>query len=255
MTTEQGVVYSRVGDHAIASRLATVGERAATSQHKSVDELLGKLRGFQVNASESKERLIEQYVNLAQLIERSTPILCPEKSSVATKIPEGKVLTRLLLSSFADTFETYLADLLFEIYLAKPETLKSPSPVTVQEVLDCLDRESFVRFVATRKIGGLKKGNVKGLIEDNKQIQGLGGFSDNSITEIDNIFQIRHLYVHSNGHVDSKFANSVSGRFQIGDEHRMTIDEICEAANLLSTTADQLDRAAIAKYGLSISEP
>jgi len=258
VTTEQGVVYSRVGDHTITSRLATLvteGERGASSQHKCVDELLRMLEGFKINASESKQRLIEQYINLAQLIERSTPVLCPEKTSVVTNIAEGKVLARLLLSSFADTFEAYLADLLFEIYLAKPETLKSLSPVTVQEVLDCLDREAFVRFVATKKIGELKKGNVKGLIKENKQIQGLGAFSDSIITEIDELFQIRHLYVHSNGRVDSKFANSVSGRFQVGDEHQMTVDEICKAANLLSTTVDQLDKAAIAKYALSISEP
>lgn len=255
VTTEQGVIYSRVGDHTITSRLATEDEGGIRSQHKNVDELLMKLDRFKVKASESKQRLIEQYINLTQLIERSTPILCPEKTSLITNIAEGKVLARLLLSSFADTFETYLADLLFEIYLAKPETLKSPSPVTVQEVLDCFDREAFIRFVATRKISGLKKGNVKGLIEENKQIQSLGVFSDSIITEIDELFQIRHLYIHSNGRVDSKFANSVSGKFQIGDEHKMTVDEICEAANVLSTTVDQLDKAAIAKYGLAISEP
>lgn len=256
VTTEQGVIYSRVGDHTITSRLATEGERGTRSQHKSIDELLRKLEEFKVKASESKQRLVEQYINLTQLIERSTPILCPEKTSIVTSIAEGKVLARLLLSSFADTFETYLADLLFEIYLAKPETLKSSSAVEVREVLDCFDREAFIRFVATRKISGLKKGNVKGLIEENKQIKNLEVFSDSSIiTEIDELFQIRHLYVHSNGRVDSKFANSVSGKFQIGDEHQMTVDEICKAATLLSTTVDQLDEAAINKYGLSISEP
>ena len=166
-----------------------------------------------------------------------------------------RTLARLLLSSFADTFETYLAALLFEIYLAKPETLKSPSPVTVQEVLDCLDREAFIQFVATRKTSGLKKGNVKGLIEENKQIQVLGVFSDSIITEIDELFQIRHLYVHNNGRVDSKFAHSASGGLHIGDEHQMTVDEICKAADRFSTTVDQLDNAAIVKYGLSISEP
>jgi hypothetical protein len=254
VTTEQGVIYSRVGDHTITSRLATEGEGETRSQHEIIAKLLNELEAFKVKASEAKQRLIEQYINLTQLIERSTPILCPEKTSLVTNKAEGKVLARLLLSSFADSFENYVTNLLFEIYLAKPETLKTSSPVTVQEVLDCFDMEAFIRFVATRKISGLKKGNVKGLIEENKQIQNLEVFSDSIIKEIDEIFQTRHLYVHSNGRVDSKFANSVSGEYQIGDEHNMTIDEICNAANLLSTTADQLDRAAIAKYGLSISE-
>jgi len=254
VTAEQGVIYSRVGDHTITSRLDTASERETRDRHEIVDELLRKLDSFKVKATESKQRLLGQYINLVQLIERSVTILCPEKTSIATNVAEGKVLARLLLSSFADTFETYLADLLFEIYLAKPETLKSPSPVTVQEVLDCLDREAFIRFVATRKISSLKKGNVKGLIEENKQIQGLGVFSDSISTEIDDIFQIRHLYVHNNGRVDSKFSNSRAGKFQVGDEHQMTVDDICKAVNLLSAVVDQLDRTVIAKYDLSISE-
>jgi hypothetical protein len=254
VTTEQGVVYSRVGNHNITSRLATNDEIGARSQNQKISELLRNLESYKVEASESKQRFIEQYVSLAQLIERSTPILSPEKTSLVTKIAEGKVLARMLLSAFADTFEAYLADLIFEIYLAKPETLKSRSPVTVQEVLDCLDRESFIRFIATRKISSLKKGNVKGLIEENKQIQVLGVFSDTIITEIDKVFQIRHLNVHSNGRVDIKFANNVAGNFQIGDDYQMTVDEICDAANLLSTVSDQVDRAAIAKYNLSISD-
>jgi hypothetical protein len=254
ITTEQGVVYSRVGDRQIANRLATKDEVVPRSQNKKVYELLTDLENYKVNASESKQRLIEQYISLTQLIERSTSILCPEKTSLITKIAEGKVLARMLLSSFADSFETYLADLLFEIYLAKPETLKSASTVMVQEVLDFPDREALIRFVATRKIGGLKKGNVKGLVDENLQIKDLGVIKNNDITEIDQLFQIRHLYVHSNGRVDAKFASKVSGNFQIGEEYQMSVDEICDAASFLSRMADQLDKAAIAKYNLSISE-
>jgi hypothetical protein len=254
VTTEQGIVYSRVGVSQITNRLATNDELALRSQNKRVHELLTNLESYKGGASESKQRLIEQYMSLTHLIERSASILYPEKTSVATTIAEGKVLSRMLLATFADSFETYLADLLFEIYLAKPDTLKSPSPTTVQEVLDFPDRESFIRFVATRKVSSLKKGNVKDLVEENKQIKVLGVIFKNVIAEIDQLFQIRHLYVHNNGRVDTKFASKVTGDFQIGQEHQMSVDQICDAAIFLSRMADQVDKAAIAKYGLSISE-
>jgi hypothetical protein len=252
--TEQGVVYIRVGDRQIANRLATKDEAVPRSQNKKIYELLTTLENYKVNASESKQRLIQQYISLTQLIERSTSILCPEKTTSVTTIAEGKVLMRMLLSTFADSFETYLADLLFEIYLAKPETLKSPSPVTVEEILDFPDRESLIRFVATRKVSGLKKGNVKELVKENQQIKVLGVVFNNLITEIDQLFQIRHLYVHNNGRVDTKFASKVPGDFKIGEEHQMSVDEVCDATSFLAKIADQLDKAAIAKYGLSISE-
>jgi hypothetical protein len=42
---------------------------------------------------------------------------------------------RILFSSCADNFEIFMSDLLYEIYLAKPETLKSNAQVTVKDVL------------------------------------------------------------------------------------------------------------------------
>jgi hypothetical protein len=41
----------------------------------------------------------------------------PKGSSVPTDNPEGKMLMRILFSSCADTFETFMSDLLYEIYL------------------------------------------------------------------------------------------------------------------------------------------
>lgn len=46
----------------------------------------------------------------------------------------------------ADNFEIYLSDLLYEIYLANPSTLKSHQQVTIKEVLDCADMQEFVLY-------------------------------------------------------------------------------------------------------------
>jgi len=50
----------------------------------------------------------------------------------------------ILFSSCADTVHTFMSDLLYEVYLAKPQTLKSDAPVTVKEVLDCSDMQEFI---------------------------------------------------------------------------------------------------------------
>ena len=50
------------------------------------------------------------------------------------------MLLRILFASCADTFETFMSGL-YEIYLAKPDTLKSDAPVKVKDVLDRADME------------------------------------------------------------------------------------------------------------------
>ena len=76
---------------------------------------------------------------------------------------------RILFSSCADTFETSCPTCLYEIYLAKPETLKSDATVTVKEVLDCSDMQEFITRYAKEKLKKLQRGSVKGFIADNKR--------------------------------------------------------------------------------------
>lgn len=132
-------------------------------------------------------------------------LLYPETPIKFTEVKEGKVLGRILYSSVVDNFETYLSDILFEIYLAKPDTLKSEQMVKVEDVLNCSDIQEFITFWAKQKIGKLQKGSVKGFIADNKQIKDLNVISKPVQEEIERILQIRHLYSHRNGIVDDKF--------------------------------------------------
>ena len=37
-----------------------------------------------------------------------------------------------------------MSDLLYQIYLARPEALKSDAPVKVKDVLDCADMQEFI---------------------------------------------------------------------------------------------------------------
>lgn len=66
------------------------------------------------------------------------------------------ILIRIFLSC-ADNFEIYLSDLLYEIYLANPSTLKSIQQVTIKEVLDCAYMQEFVLFWAKKKTKQITK--------------------------------------------------------------------------------------------------
>ncbi|AOW21226.1 AlbA family DNA-binding domain-containing protein [Urechidicola croceus] len=202
-------------------------------------------------ATYSKIKFIEHYQSILKIVDDLRNILYPESPENPTKNQEGKILARILFSSVVDNFETYLSDLLYEIFLAKPQTLKSQQTVTIEEVLNCSDLQEFVKYWAKQKIGKLQKGSVKGFIEDTKQIRDLKILDNNEQYQVEKILQIRHLYAHRNGIVDEKFLQFFTNEYVIGSEHQMSIQEIFENLDYLVDVVNRIDLGASNKYKLS----
>lgn len=211
------------------------------------------LEDFKKNATNAKIKVIEHYQSVLKIFDDLGGILYPQSPTVPTNNAEGQILTRILYSSFVDNFETYLSDLLYEIFLAIPASLKSQQTVTIEEVLNCSDMQEFIRYWAKEKLGKLQRGSVKGFIEDTDQIRNLKVIDKNEVKEIEATLQIRHLYAHRNGVVDEKFIRHVDGPFQLNQVHTMTIEEICNRMEYLVEIINKLDSASVKKYRLVIS--
>lgn len=242
-------VYKRVGDFI---KLANATEiQFKPNGYPRIRDINEQLERYKQNATNAKTRLLEHYQSILKIIDDLGQNLYPDDANTPTNNQEGKVLSRILFSSFADNFETYLSDLLYEIYLACPSTLKSKQEVTVEEVLNCSDLQEFVSYIAKQKLGKLQKGSVKGFIQENKQIRDLGVLNKQEQDEIEKILQIRHLYSHRNGIVDEKFLQYFIGQFDLNSEHQMSICEICDKLCYLAEIVNQIDSAAINKYKLA----
>lgn len=198
----------------------------------------------------ARAKLLDHYESVLLILDDLAKLLYPKGSSVPTDNAEGKMLMRILFSSCADNFEIFMSDLLYEIYLAKPETLKSSATVTVKEVLDCSDMQEFIGRYAKEKLKKLQRGSVKGFISDNKQIKSLGVFDAGRQAEIEKILQIRHLYAHQNGLVDERFREYFPAA-TLNDEYRMTLDEFLTRLEYLAQTIDAVDQAARNDYQLA----
>src|ERR1035437_2464499 len=193
---------------------------------------------------------LDHYESVLRILDDLAKLLYPKGSGVPTDNPEGKMLMRILFSSCADTFETFMSDLLYEIYLAKPQTLKSEATVTVKEVLDCSDMQEFITRYAKEKLTKLQRGSVKGFIADNKAIKSLNVFDATRIEEIEKILQIRHLYTHQNGIIDEKFRKSFP-LTKVNDEYRMTLDEFLDRFDYLAQAIEAVDEAARKDFKLA----
>lgn len=245
----EGKVFTRKGEGIILSNPTTNIFQAGG--YNRISFLDTTLESFKSKTTDSKLKLLEHYQSILKMLDNLKPLLYPESPDKITNIKDGKVLSRILFSSVVDNFETYLSDILFEIYLAKPETLKSEQMVKVEDVLNCSDIQEFITFWAKLKIGKLQKGSVKGFIADNKQIKDLNVICNIIQEEIEKILQIRHLYSHRNGIIDDKFLKYFPAGYPYGSEHQMSVDEILDKIEYLSNIIDKIDNAAIIKYNLS----
>jgi hypothetical protein len=219
--------------------------------YQKIKDINQQLESYKANATNAKIRLIEHYQSILKIMDDLGTLLYPTDVNMPTGNQEGKILSRILYSSFVDNFETYLSDLLYEIFLANPATLKSKQQVTIEEVLNCTDLQDFIRYWAKEKLGKLQKGSVKGFIKENKQIRDLEVIDEVIQDEIERILQVRHLYAHRNGIVDEKFLQFFTGEFAANTEHTMTINQICDKLLYLAEIANEIDHKATNTYSLS----
>lgn len=245
----EGKIFTREGDRIILSNPSK--NIFQTGGYKRISSINTSLESFKSNTTDSKLKLLEHYQSILKMLDNLKLLLYPNSPNKNTDVREGKVLLRILFSSIVDNFETYLSDILFEIYLAKPETLKSEQMVKVEDVLNCSDIQEFITFWAKQKIGKLQKGSVKGFISDNKQIKDLNVINNSIQDEIERILQIRHLYSHRNGIIDDKFLKYFPTGYSYGTEHQMSVDEILSKIEYLADIIDKIDQTTIIKYNLS----
>lgn len=242
-------IYVRKGNQNILSNPEI--REVSAGQLPEVSKLTNDLINFRTGSTGAKSKFIDHYSGVLNIIDDLKNLLYPISATTPTTNQEGKILMRILLSSCADNFEIYLSDLLYEIYLANPSTLKSHQQVTVKEVLDCADMQEFVLYWAKKKLGKLQRGSVKGFISDNPQIKDLNVLDETEQDNIEKILQIRHLYAHRNGVVDEKFLQFYPGQFNLNDEHQLSIVEILYHFSYLANIVDTIDQAAILKYQLA----
>ena len=219
--------------------------------YSRIESCSNALNRYAQNATGAKSRFLDHYQSVLKIIDDLGNLIYPDNPTLPTINQEGKILVRILFSSCADNIETYLSDLLYEIYLANPNTLRSMEQVTIIDVLNCADIEEFVNFWAKKKLAKLQRGSVKGFIKDNEQISSLSAIDEVEQNEVEKILQIRHLYAHKNGIVDEKFLKYFPDEFAINQEHQMSVETLLEKIEYLAATVDRIDTAAIAKHSLA----
>jgi hypothetical protein len=131
--------YARKGNQNILPNFET--KKPTTGQLPLIKKLTVDLNNFRAGSTGAKSKFIDHYTGILNIIDDLSDLLYPISATIPTTNQERKILMRILLSSCVDNLEIYLSDLLYEIYLAHPSSLKSGQQVTIKEVLDCADMQ------------------------------------------------------------------------------------------------------------------
>src|SRR5688572_24338399 len=108
----EGKIYKRFG--ASVRELNPIELHFNKSGFEKIRTINETLNVNKQNATNSLIKLIEHFQSILKIIDDLARILYPENPQIPTLIQEGKILSRILFSSFVDNFETYLSDLLYE---------------------------------------------------------------------------------------------------------------------------------------------
>jgi hypothetical protein len=245
--TADGKVYVRVN----ASTTILNNQAApAPTENSEVAMLLSGLNLDTENITQSLSDFIEHVKSLVDIINNVYSSYFTDGIDGVTVNNRGKVLTRVLFSSFADNFEVYMSSILHEIYLSNPNTLKSDEMVKVKDVLKCQDLQEFVEFWARTKISKLQKGSVKGFMNENKQIKQLNVITDQDVDDLEKVLQIRHLFTHANGIIDEKFLRYFGNSYTINEEFTLSLRDMFGYLKKVVTTVKAVDHACVQKFDL-----
>ncbi len=155
-------IYIREGTRIILNNPETKQNKINTLP--LISKLNNDIITFRSSSTGGKSKFLDHYLGVLNIIDDVGNILSPISSATPTTNQEGKILMRILLSSCADNFEIYLTDLLYEIYLANPATLKSSQQVTIKEVLDCADMRNLCSFMLKRNLVNYKEVVLRDLL-------------------------------------------------------------------------------------------
>ena len=160
-------------------------------------------------------------------------------------------LVEVLLTRHVDNYLSFLGALLAEIFVARPETLRSNEKVEVEWVLGHGSIPSLIQGLAERKVDALAYASFSTLREHMKDRYGLTVCEDSELPAYVRAIELRNLAVHNRCIVNRRFLERTAGREQLGAHLVLGVKSLDEAAALMLLSALRLDREARQHLGLA----
>lgn len=113
-------------------------------------------------------------------------------------------ISNMYVVALVSTFEAFIQDLLFAIFVAYPASLKSQKTITYEEVLDSLDASAIIETLARREAKSATDGPVNVYLMRLAKKFNVHELPSMCSTPLDWVFTLRHCIVHNSARIDQK---------------------------------------------------
>jgi hypothetical protein len=127
------------------------------------------------------------------------------RSAVDELKANRQLLLETILVRHVENFLNYLSSVLFEIFTARPETLKSADKVEVSAVLQHDSFESLVREIAENKVDSLSYSSFGTLAKFFEERFHIKIAEDSDIEFIGGYIEVRNISVHNRCYINKRF--------------------------------------------------
>ena len=163
-----------------------------------------------------------------------------------------RLMLQMQITRTVDHYLAYIADLLSEVFLARPETLRSNDTVEVEYVLRHETMDDLVKALAERRVERLAYAGLKELADSLRKRPGLELFaSSDELLRGLRIVEDRNLIVHNHAIVNNVYRRKVVNTTKAaGEKLALTYDSVMNDMKFLTSSVLATDRLAVAKWSL-----
>jgi hypothetical protein len=216
------------------------------SQQQDKGQLIAALALSQIKEVEDEK--VSRYKSSEDIINESL-----------TEGPATKVFIRLAEDLYRnmfvrnmESFETFLSDLLSDIYIKNPNMLKSKETITLDEVLHFEDKVELIKYVTESRVMKLQMQGHRALSKYLSERHGLSWFNEQDELVLSKAISIRNLIVHNKSRVNYQFLKlNKDMQLKIGDVFNVKkiADEI--VINILKISSN-IDNITSKKFDMPV---
>lgn len=163
-----------------------------------------------------------------------------------------KIFLTMIVVRGVDNFLTYVADLLKQIFLERPEALRSAETVRLDEVLQFGSMDDLVNFLAERRVDRLAYQSVNDLADNLEKALSFTLFeTEAERARAGKLVATRNLLTHNRGVVNARFLGLVPNSGYVEGDQIELPTAIGEELDFLGGCARRIDARAIAKFSLT----
>ena len=189
-------------------------------------------------------------------MEKWRPLLGAEFAIAREMNKYNYLQDRLVLSTQADNFLVYLADLLALIFRTRPETLRSSETVRLDIILQHQTMDDLISELVERRVHQL---SYQGMQDVSEYVADRLGFelftTKKALGRAIQIIEFRNLFVHNRGVANQRFVSrNTNFKARLGQRIQLTPKFIAAECSFLHLSAYDIDQRAAGKFGLPTEE-